>query len=289
MSENNKTVCCPGDSDRDQQKSGCGCSNQTVEETSICGCGGKFPDESQVANPEENNTTADAEFFKELLELAKSLGIVKIGYTTLDPELVIFEEPLYPNAIVLTMEMGNDLIKTSPSEKAQEMNDALYAKLATIIYKISDFIRSEGHATQVAHPYEDLVNLTKLGQKAGLGWMGKHGLLITPELGPRLKISAILTSIENLPLKEGADHSWISQYCDRCSKCRIACPENALVEKIHPDGGKETEFKSELCLGCQKGCTYCIEECIFDKREYADIKKIHDKLTARLAIKKPRR
>ena len=289
MSENNKTVCCPGGSADDQQEENCGCSDSSVKEAPACVCGVEFPDESQVANPEEKQTTADVQFFKELEELANSLGIVKVGYTTLDPVLVMAEEPKYNNAIVLTMEMGNDLIKTPPGEKAQEMNDALYAKLATITYKLSDFIRSNGHATQVAHPYGNMVDLTRMGEKAGLGGIGKSGLLITPELGPRLKISAIFTSIDNLPQKEGADHSWISQYCSRCSKCRISCPENALVEKIHPDGEKETDLKPELCMGCQEGCTNCIEECIFDKREYADIKKIHDKLSARLAQRKHRR
>ena len=254
--EDNKYGCgCEDVEYVDEQPPENGCCGETVDEKEEptkssgdgCGCGGEFPDESLVDNPDKPELIADPDFFEEFEEFAHSMGIVSIGYTQVVPELINSEEPLmYPNAIVLTLEMGKDIIKARPGPEAQELNDATYAKLGHITYALSDYLRGKGFATQVAHPYGSLVSLSPLGQKAGLGWIGQNGLLITPELGPRLKISAIFTSIENLPVKEGEDHSWISDYCERCSKCRIACPENAMIEIIQPDGKKEIEFKSEL-------------------------------------------
>ena len=117
------------------------------------------------------------------------------------------------------------------------------------------------------------MKFSQLGQKAGLGWIGQSGLLITPELGPRQKISAIFVSIANLPIKENNEHSWITDYCEKCGKCIKACPEKALIEKEVCCGGKETEFVQKLCIGCSEGCTYCIEGCPFDQKEYTHIKE----------------
>ncbi|NYB51339.1 MAG: 4Fe-4S binding protein [Methanobacteriaceae archaeon] len=115
-----------------------------------------------------------------------------------------------------------------------------------------------------------------------MGWIGQSGLLITPTSGPRQKISAIFTSIENLPVKKDNEHSWIAEYCKRCGKCIKACPENALIETETCCGGKETMFLEERCIGCSQGCTYCIEDCPFDEKEYTDIKNRFDRMNTKL-------
>lgn len=252
-----------------------------------CGCGGEYPDESLINNPDQPEFIAEPDFFGEFEKFAHLMGVVSIGYTQVIPELINGEEPLmYPNAIVLTLEMGKDIIETEPGPEAQELNDATYARLGHITYALSDYIRAKGFATQVAHPYGSLVSFTPLGQKAGLGWVGQSGLLITPELGPRQKISAIFTSIENLPIKKPEDYSWIMDYCEKCGKCIKACPEDAMVEKETCCGGTEIEFMESRCIGCSLGCTYCIEDCPFDEKGYEHVKNKFDKMTAKLAEKR---
>ncbi len=130
-----------------------------------------------------------------------------------------------------------------------------------------------------------LVNFSALGQEAGLGYMGESGLLITPELGPRQKISAIFVSISNLPLNEENEHSWIPEYCDKCGKCVKACPEKALVEKETCCGGTEIELIQKNCIGCSQGCTYCIEACPFEEKGYEHVKNKFDKMNAKLKEK----
>jgi len=295
MSNYHKTACCEdmeGSSKKElREDNGC-CTGDVESQTTQlkdsdnCGCGGELPDESLISNPEIPKSEADNDFFREFEELARSMGIVEIGYTKLDNGLMDSKDINYPNAIVLTFKIDKELIKASPGDEAQRLNDEIYAKFAKITYELSDFMRSNGYATQVAHPYGNLIGLTQLGQQAGLGYTGKHGLLITPKLGPRLKISAIFTSISDLPEKAAIDHSWIDDYCQRCSKCTIACRENAMVKIIHPSGEKDTEFHPDLCIGCSKGCTSCIEECVFYKRGYDEIKRISDKLKERMLKKK---
>lgn len=283
--------CCDGKSPENEEESpensGCGCDESPAEtDDSGCGCGCgdvEYPDQSQVNNPENAEFLASDEFIQEFESYAKSLGISSIGYTQITPDLLIKDKFVpYPHTIVLTMPMSEEIIATTPSEEAQALNNATYAKLGEISYKLSDYLRKNGYTTQVAHPYEGMVNFSPLAQKAGLGWMGKNGLLITPEIGPGLKISAIFVSIANLPVKNECEHSWISDYCNRCSNCVKACPEKALQEKETCCGNNETELEQKLCIGCSQGCTYCIEDCPFHTKGYEHIKSKFDKMTAKL-------
>jgi arsenite methyltransferase len=274
---NKDTGCCEGANDKELDR-------KLENDTECgCGCGGEFPDESFVNNPENPKKIADADLIEDFEQFAHSMGIVSIGYAQIDSSWANTDEPLnYPNVIVLTLEMGKDIIEAPPGPKAQELNNNTYAKLGHITYALSDFIRAKGFATQVAHPYGGLVSFSPLGQEAGIGWIGKNGLLITPELGPGQKISAIFSSIENLPIKTSEDHSWIDEYCEKCSKCIKACPEKALIETEGCCGVKETNFIQNRCIGCSEGCTYCIEGCPFDQKGYEHIKIRIDKMKTKL-------
>ncbi|MDD3984862.1 MAG: 4Fe-4S binding protein [Methanobacterium sp.] len=268
----------------------CGCGLDHVIDNSYnsndgCGCGTiDFPDLSHIKNPDKPKFLADKDFINELENYVHSLDIINIGYTLLTNDLLIKDKFIqYPYTIVLTMEMDNNIIQTPPGEDAKDLNDTAYVKLAILTTKISDYLRKNGFATEIAHPYSGIVGFTSLAQKAVLGYIGKSGLLISPELGPRQKISAIFTSIANLPINETNPHSWIIDYCEKCGKCIKACPEKALITNITCFEHEETEFIKTLCIGCSDGCTYCIEKCPFNQKEYTHIKnrfeKINEKLT----------
>lgn len=267
----------------------CGSDDTDIEEDAGCGCGCgsvEYPDQSTIENPDKPEFIADDKFIKEFEDYAHSIGIKAIGYTQLTPEFLIREKFIqYPNAIVLTMEMGKELIGTTPGDETQELNNAAYAKLGKLTYELSDYLREKGYATEVAHPYEGIINFTPLAQYAGIGFIGKNGLLITPESGPGQKISAIFVSIANLPIKDENEHSWIPEYCERCGKCIKACPEKALIEKETCCGGTEVQFIQKLCIGCSQGCTYCIEACPFDEKGYEHVKNKFDKMNAKLKEK----
>jgi ferredoxin len=274
---------------------GCGCEdtedNLDLEEETGCGCGCGASeyvdvDQSLIDNPDKPKVIADDNFIKEFEKYAHSIGIKSIGYTQVTPDVLIADKFIqYPNTIVLTMEMSKELIETAPGPETLKMNNAAYEKLGNLTYKLSDYLRENGYATKVAHPFGSLVNFSPLAQKAGIGYMGKNGLLITPESGPGQKISAIFVSIANLPLKDHNEHSWIPEYCEKCGKCIKACPEEALVEKETCCGGKEIEFIQKLCIGCSQGCTYCIEDCPFDQKGYEHVKNKFDKMNAKLREK----
>jgi epoxyqueuosine reductase len=68
-----------------------------------------------------------------------------------------------------------------------------------------------------------------LAEAAGLGWQGKHSVLVSREFGSWLFLGAILTSIE-LPYDEPHPES-----CGTCSKCIDVCPTNAFPAPFQLD------------------------------------------------------
>ncbi len=63
-----------------------------------------------------------------------------------------------------------------------------------------------------------------LGEKAGLGWIGKHTLLLEKEAGSWFFLGEIYT---NAPLPaDTPDHE---DACGKCSACMTVCPTNAIV------------------------------------------------------------
>ncbi len=180
--------------------------------------------------------------------------------------------------------MDSEILETPPGDDAKDLNDTAYVKALILTTKISDYLRNEGYGTEIVDPMNSKVNLSLLGQKAGLGHIGTSGLLITPELGPRLKVSAIFVSIANLPVKENTEHVWIPEYCEICGKCVKACPEKALVE-VDSCCGSEVELVKKSCIGCNQGCTYCIEACPFEEDGYEHVKNKFDKIKAKLKEK----
>ncbi len=64
-----------------------------------------------------------------------------------------------------------------------------------------------------------------LAQKAGLGWIGKNGCLISPQFGSFFFIAEILTELELTPTPP-----FVGDYCGKCHRCIDACPTGCLSD-----------------------------------------------------------
>jgi epoxyqueuosine reductase len=231
-------------------------------------------------NPDIPNTRASTEFINKFEKYAHSMGIKGIGYTKVDPELIFKDRTvIYENAIVFTKEIDKFGVDNDfPGKQLKDLE--LYNYFGKKTNELVDYLRDNCFAAQASHPAQGFVTYPTLAQNAGLGWRGKSNLLITPELGPRQKISTIFTSIENLPINTGLDHSWIGDYCNYCGKCMKYCPGNAIVEKELKDGLNGSEFIPELCKCCNDICTICMRDCPFNKKGYMQIKDKYEKIVS---------
>jgi len=69
-------------------------------------------------------------------------------------------------------------------------------------------------------------------QQAGLGWIGKHSNLVSPQFGSWLLLGEILTTLDLDPDEPGTD------LCGTCSLCIKACPTGAITEPYVVDATK---------------------------------------------------
>lgn len=111
--------------------------------------------------------------------------------------------------------------------------------------------------------------------RAGLGWIGKHSNVITPEYGSWVFIGELLLNLEL-----DYDHDRIEDHCGTCTLCIEACPTDAITEPYVVDSNKcisfatielrEPELPSpieENLSGWMYGCDICQDVCPWNRFE----------------------
>jgi len=205
---------------------------------------------------------------RDLKTLSMELGLSDIGFTNVDTSYIFSDKKiLYPNAVVILMEMEHDSINSAPSKEAEKEIFRTYYELNVAVNKIKDFLNSRGYNAEAGPALGGEVNYPLLAQKAGMGVIGKHGMLITPKFGPSLRLAAVYTDIENLPMMDQNEHMWVNEFCDSCNRCVNKCPAKAIYKDtiIFEDGSKQCINYKKCAVPFSKnhGCTVCIKECVF--------------------------
>ncbi len=115
------------------------------------------------------------------------------------------------------------------------------------LHKLIDFISSrleENHKFKVCVDSAPLAERA-LAARAGLGFIGRNHMLISPVLGPQVFLGEIVTTLK-LQLDKptfsqtGKGPGSITKECANCNKCVNACPTGALK----PDG----QFDATKCI-----------------------------------------
>ncbi|MFX0124468.1 MAG: [Fe-S]-binding protein [Candidatus Hodarchaeota archaeon] len=228
-------------------------------------------------NPVILKRTITSDQLQEFERYAESLRISSIGYAKL-PRKLIFKNKavLHENAIVLSMEMDREKIEKAPSSETADMIMQTYNDLGKASSELTKFFRQQDFSAQAGHPLGGLVLYPPLAELAGIGYHGKHGLIITPEHGSRVRLTAIYTNIENLPFTKSNPHEWIHHFCQKCGRCIRKCPGFAIQEEpILHENGLMTHITNEYCFPVfleYYGCSVCIKECPFSRVDYNKLK-----------------
>jgi epoxyqueuosine reductase len=78
---------------------------------------------------------------------------------------------------------------------------------------------------------------------AGLGWIGKSCLLVTPDHGPRVRWVTVLTDAPLAPTGGPME-----QRCGKCTECVDICPVHAFTGRpFQKDEDREARFDAAAC------------------------------------------
>jgi len=136
-------------------------------------------------------------------------------------------------ALVFTVEMRNKMIQQGPGAVTVMESAREYANVAHIALQLTHFIRALGYSARSHIDENYRVICPLVARDANLGEIGRLGFLITPDLGPRVRISVVTTDMDLVPDKYIPDDSVID-FCNFCLKCADSCPVNAI-----PTGDRE--------------------------------------------------
>ncbi len=169
-------------------------------------------------------------------------------------------------AIAITVEMDRFMIDRAPYGPVVMESARRYLRSGAIAVQVAEIIRSLGYSARAHIDGNYHVVCPLVARDAGLGEIGRMGLLMTPEVGPRARISVVTTSLPLRPDPPRYD-STVIEFCRRCRKCAAVCPARAIPfdDRAEMDGVKRWKINAETCYTywCVAGtdCGRCVSVC----------------------------
>jgi ferredoxin len=172
----------------------------------------------------------------------------------------------HTHALAFTVEMDKATMDRAPLAPTVMESAQQYVASGVIAVQLADFIRRLGYPARAHIDGNYRVVCPLVARDAGLGEIGRMGLLMTPELGPRVRLAVVTTT---MPLvTDGRQHdASVIDFCTRCRKCAVACPSDAIPfgDPVDLDGVRRWQIDQEACfaLWCKLGtdCARCVRVC----------------------------
>jgi epoxyqueuosine reductase len=239
--------------------------------------------------------SAMSELFEKIQNITNQFGADYLGVADLEPEHVkaaVLEqggEMLKPftRCITVGITMFDSIVDLLPGGREDRAVTVSYrhhgygvlnSRLDLIASVIASAVQRQGFRAMpmpASERYDDekirAVFSHKLGAaQAGLGWIGKSCMLITPEHGPRVRWVSVLTDAPLAPTG-----SPIGQRCGSCMECVNICPAQAYTGRNYAEGEpRELRFDAGKCQDYLeikattpgKICGLCVYACPYGKK-----------------------
>ncbi len=207
---------------------------------------------------------------EEIKKFLTRFGITIVGFGTVPEDMKILEiEEEFPRAIVFGYPLSKTVlatIKDRPTLLYKHHYKTVNWLLDQTAFHLVRFIE-ENSKRAVAIPASQTIDWEHqkghashrhLAREAGLGYIGKSGLLVHPQYGAQVRYSSLLTDLEFTP-----DEKIIEENCGTCTKCIEACPSQAITENgvdLYRCYEKLKEFSRIRGIG-QYICGVCVKAC----------------------------
>ena len=169
-------------------------------------------------------------------------------------------------AIAFTVEMDHGMVGTAPAAAITLESARQYVEAAKIAVQLGNLARSLGYPARAHIDGNYRVIAPLVARDAGLGEIGRMGLLMTPTLGPRVRLGVVTTDLPLVTDQRSANLSVID-FCRVCKKCAENCPVRAIPEgdREEIDGVLRWRIDADLCYRywCVTGtdCGRCMAVC----------------------------
>jgi reductive dehalogenase len=213
-------------------------------------------------------------------ELALSHGALAAGVTELHPYHVYthvgrgtgtYGEPVELDhrwALAFTVEMDHRRVSHAPGAPVVDESARQYVEGAKIALILASWVRRLGYPARAHTDGNYRVIAPLVARDAGLGEIGRMGLLMTPRLGPRVRLGVVTTDMPLVADPPGDDLSVID-FCAVCKKCATNCPVGAIPsgDRKPVDDGLRWAIDPEICyrywnlIGTD--CASCMRVCPF--------------------------
>ncbi|MDK2917364.1 MAG: epoxyqueuosine reductase [Candidatus Petromonas sp.] len=216
---------------------------------------------------------------KKLKSMLKDLGIAKVGYGYLGdilPESLKHLKTGISIAFRLSDQVIDD-IHDGPTysyfHHYRTVNFRLDQVMLSTVSKLQEWgylampIAASQSINTDGNRYRGIFPHKTAATRAGIGWVGKSGCLVTDEYGPRVRLGTILTNMEvdyDKPIKESK--------CGKCTSCVKACPALAIRGGLwYPGIARKELVDARACsehmstyykhVGRGSVCGICIKSC----------------------------
>ncbi len=169
-------------------------------------------------------------------------------------------------AIAFTVEMNFDRVASAPRGPIIMESANQYLNAGIIAVQLAAFLRNMGFSAKAHIDGKYQVRCPQVARDAGLGELGRMGLLMTPKLGPRVRIGVVTTDAPLETTKKISDSSVI-RFCKICKKCADTCPSQAISfdDRMLTNGALQWNINQERCFSywCKVGtdCGRCVSTC----------------------------
>ncbi len=206
----------------------------------------------------------------EFFGVAPAAGFDNEGYQWGRPQGIM---PAADSVIVLAVKVPRGCIDPLPHARAEYTNTLLAGTvtLRMAAFRIAQALEDRGHKASIVpvegsefgYWYADKetlkadVSVKYAAYLAGMGSYGVSNLLLFPGIGPRVRMTAVVT---DAILEKGAPPPRFKDpRCDDCLACVKVCPAGAL----HADGSISRQRCKEYMFSTLEGlrCGLCVKAC----------------------------
>lgn len=160
-----------------------------------------------------------------------------------------------------------------PEEVLNEYRETLefFSDGGRTAVELASLIRGYGYPARAHFGRWSEVQVVPLAIMAGLGELGKNGMLVNPTMGPRGSFPIVTTDLPLIPDKQ-VDLG-IQEFCRSCAKCADACPPLAIPQgdPAMVNGLLRWQVDGPKCFSYIKTnpkCMACVGACPYNKKDY---------------------